>query len=131
MPIECAVAGCSQLQKRPSTFSFHMFPKKDPWRQAWLVNMNRLDPRTGQLWGPKSHDRICSKHFQRDCFDSRTRLSAELGLKYKATLKADAVPTIFERQKRDHSTDCECDFCKASRKRIKREVSRSTPRPIL
>ena len=44
------------------------------------------------------HSRLCSCHFEESCFEVRMKLSESLGLeKRSATLKADAVPTLFTR----------------------------------
>ena len=68
---------------------------------------------TEKVGEPKSHDRICGSHFHQlplpvplsKNFDSRTRLGADLGLKYKATLKEDAISIIFEHRQTDQSTE--------------------------
>ena len=42
---------------------------------------------------------LCSLHFQQSCFSADTLLTQALGLrKKKATLKPDAVPTLFTEQ---------------------------------
>ena len=41
---------------------------------------------------------LCSKHFEGHCFHQDGRLSESMGLgKRKARLKADAIPTLFEK----------------------------------
>ena len=93
---ECASADCREIQHAGSSLSFHKFPLKDPARlQQWLVNMNRLDPKTKKLWQPASHDVLCSKHFEESCFTMRTRINREEGLPHFAFLEPDAVPTLF------------------------------------
>lgn len=47
---------------------FKLFPfpteRKNPrGRQEWIDLINRSDPDTGESWAPKSHSRVCSKHF--------------------------------------------------------------------
>ncbi|XP_076073592.1 uncharacterized protein LOC143045166 [Mytilus galloprovincialis] len=47
---------------------FKLFPfpteRKNPkGRQEWINLINRTDPETGECWAPKSHSRVCSKHF--------------------------------------------------------------------
>ena len=47
---------------------FKLFPfpteRKNPkGRQEWIDLINRSDPDTGECWAPKSHSRVCSKHF--------------------------------------------------------------------
>jgi hypothetical protein len=47
---------------------FKLFPfpteRKNPkGRQEWIDLINRSDLNTGESWAPKSHSRVCSKHF--------------------------------------------------------------------
>lgn len=61
-------------------FSNYRFPRHEQRRSVWINNMKILN------WQPTANDRLCSKHFQENCF-------------YKAGDKTrlldDAVPTIF------------------------------------
>lgn len=47
---------------------FKLFPfpterKNSKGRQEWIDLINRSDLNTGESWAPKSHSRVCSKHF--------------------------------------------------------------------
>ena len=51
---------------------------------------------TRDKWEPTDHSRLCSKHFEKHCFEIYSKLSESLGLgNVKSLLKPDAVPTIF------------------------------------
>lgn len=49
----------------------------------WVHNMRRSN------WTPSGLSRICSAHFEPDCYEQK-------GWASKKTLKGDAVPTIFD-----------------------------------
>ena len=63
-------------------------------RKKWVdqVKMYR------DKWEPTEHSVLCSKHFEKSCFEQGTLLMQSLGLgKKKACLKPDALPTSFSR----------------------------------
>ncbi|CAC5355439.1 unnamed protein product [Mytilus coruscus] len=48
---------------------FKLFPfptenKNPDLRRKWMIQVNRIDPITNKNWTPKSHDRVCSNHFE-------------------------------------------------------------------
>ncbi|CAC5421813.1 unnamed protein product [Mytilus coruscus] len=48
---------------------FKLFPfptenKNPDLRRKWMIQINRIDPITNKNWNPKSHDRVCSNHFE-------------------------------------------------------------------
>lgn len=49
--------------------------------------------------GPTAHSVLCSKHFEPHCFELSMKLSESIGLekKMKPRLKADAIPTLFDK----------------------------------
>ena len=70
------------------------FPKDPALRKQWAMQVKR----TRDKWEPTDHSRLCSKHFEEHCFEPYSQLPMSLGLgKVKALLKADAIPTLFER----------------------------------
>jgi len=45
--------------------------------------------------GPTEFSIVCSKHFTKDCFKVDPVLAEKFGIEIKASLKSDAVPTVF------------------------------------
>ena len=65
-------------------------------RKKWADQVKR----TRDKWdGPTDHSVLCSCHFEEHCFEAEVRLAESLGVdsKKKPRLKADAVPTLFQR----------------------------------
>ena len=81
----CSAIGCQKRSGRDAV-SFHRLPTTN--RKAWLTKIKRQG-------GEKLSDlRICSDHFETDCF--KRDMKAELmGTKPKVELKKNAIPTIF------------------------------------
>ncbi|XP_077500017.1 uncharacterized protein LOC144110798 [Amblyomma americanum] len=75
----CVAFGCTNRVKAPG-ITFHLFPKDPGLRGAW----ERAVRRDG--WAPKDGDRLCSTHFERQCFD-RTGQTTRL--------RPGSVPSIF------------------------------------
>ena len=76
---------CSVCGHKRSDVSYFRFPK-DPQRlTAWLI---RLKVKRNEI---NRQSRVCSKHFQPDCFE-RDLKGELLGDKSKRTLKPDALP---------------------------------------
>ena len=91
MPKRCVPGGCSRGTE--AGISLHTFPK-DPIRRAqWSqqVALQRVD------WtGPTDHSVICNLHFNRECFETFSLLTGELGLpSKKRILKPTAIPTLW------------------------------------
>jgi len=86
----CAVAGCSNWHGKASctdeALSFHRFPKDEALRKVWINRCCRKDEFNVDC------TRICSKHFDDDCFirDMRNEL---LGQPSRRILKDDAIPS--------------------------------------
>ena len=66
MPKWCAAVGCKELQTKTLAYCFHSFPTNAERRQ-WVVQ-NESFRSAKKLWEPKTHDRLCSKHFDTHCF---------------------------------------------------------------
>ena len=81
----CSAIGCQKRSGRDAV-SFHRLPTTN--RKAWLTKIKRQG-------GEKLSDlRICSDHFETDCF--KRDMKAELmGTKPEVELKKNAIPTIF------------------------------------
>ena len=93
MVCRCVAAGCSNTHR--DGVSLFMFPKKESLRKKWADEVRR----TREKWEPTEHSVLCSKHFEAHCFEQCTKLSETVGMvkKIKPQLKADAVPTLFEK----------------------------------
>ena len=88
----CVVAGCSKTHKKGA--SLFKFPTEKTLRMKWIKQVQR----TRVDWKePSAYSCVCSDHFTEDCFQERSTLSDQFGLKVKRMLKPDAVPTIFPR----------------------------------
>ena len=86
--VYCAAFDCNNDSRKTTGISYHCFPKDPSLREQWLAKISRAD-----LIVSKS-TRLCSEHFTPDCYERD--LQAELlGSKKRASLKADAVPSIF------------------------------------
>jgi len=87
----CVAFGCSKQAKnrKDTSISFHIFPKDDRLRRAWIQAVGRTSL-------PKN-PRLCSEHFDADCFEDTVRLQTELlgSCPWKRKLKPEAIPTIF------------------------------------
>lgn len=83
MPSYCSAYDCNNRGDRTKNISFHSFPlKNDKLLKDWMVKIKRDN------FTPKKHSKICSEHFEADCFI----LEMFSGRK---RLKPDAVPTKF------------------------------------
>ena len=67
--------------------SFHSFPRDSHLRKLWIQRVSRKD------WTPGKQARLCSDHFEPDCFVRNPEICRQL--KMNIILKKDAVPTIF------------------------------------
>ena len=78
------------------SLSFFQFPTNEKYRQIWKEKVRRLN------WEPNKYSRLCSAHFEPHCFLHNYKLFDSLGLPRpkKATLKHDAIPTIFDYEDR-------------------------------
>ncbi|XP_045506766.1 THAP domain-containing protein 1-like [Colias croceus] len=81
----CVAYGCKSRSNRKSdedrNLSFHRFPACEKLKDVWAKAIHRAN------WKPSKHSRLCSKHFESDCY---------LDGKKRKVLCRDAVPTIFE-----------------------------------
>lgn len=78
----CCAYGCTNKAFKRCGLSFFRFPLGDPDRlNQWMLKIRR------QNWTPKSSSRLCSEHFESDCFSK--------DLVGRTVLTSTAVPTIF------------------------------------
>ena len=102
----CVAAGCSNTYS--DGVSLFQFPRDPVLRQQWSQQVRRTRARWS---GPSEHSVLCSKHFTESCFEPSSALASKVGLEKRKRLKADAVPTIFERPETStSSTNTSGDF---------------------
>ena len=72
-----------------------LFPKDLKRRKIWIQRLNR-----GRNFIPKSHSKICFKHFDDNQFLISPKLAEAVGYRdFRLGLKSDAVPTVFDFKK--------------------------------
>ena len=77
-----------------NTVSLFRFPNNPLLRLQWIQQVQRTRK---DFNGPMEFSVVCSKHFTRDCFEVDPILAEKFGIEIKASLKPDAVPTVFPR----------------------------------
>lgn len=94
--VYCSAFNCNNDGKKNKALSFFQFPTNEKYRQIWKEKVRRLN------WEPNKFSRLCSAHFEPHCFLHNYKLLDSLGLPRpkKATLKHDAIPTIFDYEDR-------------------------------
>ena len=81
--VRCAAYNCTGVGK-----SLFRFPTDRDLLKRWLANLKREDFR------PNDHSRLCQDHFESPCFERNPDLMEITGVKFKLSLKPDAVPTF-------------------------------------
>ena len=120
--VNCCVPQCTNYSaKTQGRVSYHRFPEDDRLKKTWIQRIRR------ENLPPIKNCYVCSDHFLPDQFE--TNLSLEvLGVKSRARLKRDAVPSIFEfgpeRKKARTST------VRRVEQRDRKEVSSLTVSPL-
>ncbi|XP_069181919.1 THAP domain-containing protein 5-like [Procambarus clarkii] len=89
MVTSCCSYGCKERFVKGGSITFHSFPKDENQRKLWINALRRYK------FVPNTSTRICSKHFENDCFDEE-----KFGGRW---LKKNAVPTIFSFPARLHN----------------------------
>ena len=87
----CVAAGSNTHSDDVSLFKFL---KEPVLRQKWVKQVLR----TRALWSPSEHSVLCSEHFDGNCFEPDSTLASQMGIQKRRRLKADAIPTLFERR---------------------------------
>uniref|UniRef100_A0AAV2J0G2 THAP-type domain-containing protein n=1 Tax=Knipowitschia caucasica TaxID=637954 RepID=A0AAV2J0G2_KNICA len=101
----CVAYGCSNVNK--DGVSLHSFPNPttekerfDEWnRQVKRTRLHWTGPPLPYLSAAWRSCVVCSEHFTLDSFEHINSVAASLGYKTRATLKPDAIPTVFKRKK--------------------------------
>ncbi|NWR60116.1 THAP9 transposase, partial [Bucorvus abyssinicus] len=91
MTRSCSALGCTSRdngRSRERGISFHQFPVDAAQRREWIRAVNRVDPRSRQVWRPGPGAILCSQHFAEADFE-------RYGLRRK--LRRGAVPSRFPR----------------------------------
>ena len=91
----CAAYGCNMDSSIHRIIVF-LFPKDLKRRKIWTQLLNK--GRTAKTnFIPKSHSKICFKHFDDNQFLISPKLAETVGYKnFRLRLKSDAVPTVFD-----------------------------------
>lgn len=120
--VYCSAFNCNNDGKKIKSLSFFQFPTNEKYRQIWKEKVRRLN------WEPNKFSRLCSAHFEPHCFLHNYKLLDSLGLPRpkKATLKHDAVPTIFDYEDRTTKPASE----KVLLRKRKHEESNSSQMPF-
>ena len=89
--VHCAAFGCNaNSSKHRATHHFFQFPTDPVLLKKWIAKIKRAN------FKPTKHSRLCSAHFEKNCFDRDPEMLATLGYPgARISLKSDAVPTIF------------------------------------
>ena len=85
----CMVTGRTNGSKKTKGIlvSYHRLPQEKKMRKIWLNRVRRDNP-------PQYKScYVCSMHFTSDCFE--TSLMESFGMKSKARLKEESIPSIF------------------------------------
>lgn len=83
MPSYCSAFGCNNSSAGSTNVSFHSFPLNDKKLiSIWIARIKR------ENFEPKKHSKICSDHFEPECF----KIEMFSGRRH---LIAGAVPTKF------------------------------------
>lgn len=83
MPSYCCAIKCNNSSAGDKSISFHSFPLKDKkLLSIWLAKIKRED------FDPTRHTKICSDHFEPECFTIQMFSGRRL-------LKPGSVPTKF------------------------------------
>ena len=91
----CAVYGCN-MDSIIHRISMFLFPKDLKRRKIWIQRLNRGQTATTNFI-PKSHSKICLKHFDDNQFLISPKLAEAVGYKnFRLRLKSDAVPMVFD-----------------------------------
>ena len=70
------------------------YPKNSQLRKKWIDQVRK----TRENREPAEHSRLSSMHSEVECFEPCSKLSVTFGMKkIRPALKADAMPTLFER----------------------------------
>ncbi len=92
MTTRCAVPNCNSCSEAGNGITWHSFPRDGDLLQKWICSIPRSD------WLPTKWSKLCSVHFEDDCFTTDNQDSNKYRKKapvQKRRLKKGSVPTIF------------------------------------
>ena len=92
--VYCAAFGCNaNSSNAKGKCSFLAFPTDQCTLRIWIAHINRAN------FKPTKHSRLCSEHFEADCFEQNPVAMAALGFRgrARASLKPGAIPTLLSR----------------------------------
>ena len=117
--VYCCAVGCSndsRFVSKGQGISFHCFPTEDSLLKEWLAKISRVGLEVTK------GTRLCSDHFEPDCFERDLRAEL-LGSKGKRALKPDAVATIFEhRPRKKHRLSTEKRLQEKAKKEVRIKI---------
>ena len=88
----CVAGGCSSTHR--DGLHLYKFPNDPELKKKWAYQVKR----TRDKWEPTPYSYLCSKHFEENCFQPYCQLAESMGVgKVRKLLKADAVPSIFDK----------------------------------
>ena len=92
--VTCCVYQCNNSsygKHKKEGITFHSFPQDSKRSAVWTSKVNRKD------WTPSSYTKICSEHFDDDCFEEdlyHKYVGRGPGKKAIKRLKPDAIPSL-------------------------------------
>ncbi|XP_075538485.1 uncharacterized protein LOC142572917 isoform X1 [Dermacentor variabilis] len=87
----CCVEYC--FTKQGNGIAMHQFPTVEPLRKQW-IDFVRATKRDG--WNLRRTNRICSLHFEANCFMQNPRYLAQFGFATnRVRLEPNAIPSIY------------------------------------
>eukprot|EP00794_Sanderia_malayensis_P007394 gene7394-8214_t len=87
--VGCAVNGCRNRQFKGSGIHFFSFPSDPEQKRIWVDKINRKD------YEPTVHSRVCSLHFEDNCFEKDPAVLKSIDWKLnRPKIKQFAVPSI-------------------------------------
>jgi hypothetical protein len=114
---KCLVPGCPKVRDKDRDVSFHAFPKENETRSKWRLFCGV--PK-GKLI---THlHRVCSLHFEKECFEGC--YMKDYGLKTRTRLRLDAIPTLIKGV--PEGTPCGERAGKRARKKLVQELLQSS-----
>lgn len=91
MSQRCVAGGCSNT--RSDGVSLHKWPEDPHFASLWTIAVKNT---RSDFVNPINSSRLCSIHFATDSFEEQSVLAKSMGLKMKALLKYNAVPSMFD-----------------------------------
>ena len=118
----CVAYGCN-TESGIHRISMFTFPKDPKRRKLWIDRLNRGQTAT-KIFAPNSHSKLCIKHFDDNQFIIHQTFAEQIGYGgvRRVRLKPDAVPTIFEKPKKNSTQRAAIGNCHFGKKRRGRRL---------